>query len=93
LLQLINEALDPTFSVYKQAGVSLYMGDTSELVDDIKEQLLACGLTEPAGKLPLRLPNSSVLNSVLHVTSCEPIQHSSIWLILVLLHLHLEVEP
>lgn len=57
LLQLINEALDPTSSVYKHVRVSLYMGDNSELIDDVKEQLLAHGsvdrmllfLTGPGG--------------------------------------------
>ena len=57
LLQLVNETLDPTSSVHKQVGVSISMDDNSELVDDIKQQLIARGgrdqlllfLTGPAG--------------------------------------------
>jgi flagellar biosynthesis GTPase FlhF len=57
LLQLVNETLDPTSSVHKQVGVSISMDDNSELIDNIKQQLLARGgmdqlllfLTGPAG--------------------------------------------
>ena len=57
LLQIINETLDPASSIHKQVGVSISMEDNSELIDNIKQQLLAWGgidqlplfLTRPAG--------------------------------------------
>ena len=43
LLELLNEALDPTSSVHKQVCVAISLDINSELVYYFKEQLLACG--------------------------------------------------
>ncbi len=57
LLQFLDDALDPSSSVYKQIGLALQHTDHSDLIDEIKMQLLARGgmyqlllfLTGPAG--------------------------------------------
>ena len=57
LLELLNEALDPTSSVHRQVEVTISLDNNSEMIDNLKEQLLACGgiyqmllfLTGPAG--------------------------------------------
>ena len=41
LLELLNEALDPTSSVHRQMGIAISMDNNSELIDNLKEQLLA----------------------------------------------------
>ena len=57
LLQLLNEALNPTSSVCTHIGLTMSQDNNSVLIDDNKEQLLAQGgmdqlllfLTGPAG--------------------------------------------
>ena len=57
LLELLNEALDPTSSVHRQMGVTISLDNNSELIDNLKEQLLVhegmdqmlLFLTGPAG--------------------------------------------
>lgn len=57
LLQFLNDALDPSSLVYKQIGLALHNTNHSDLIDDIKMQLLTRGgmyqlllfLTGPAG--------------------------------------------
>jgi hypothetical protein len=40
-LQLLNEALDPTSSVCTQIGFDISLDDSSDMIDNIKEQRLA----------------------------------------------------
>ena len=57
ILKFLNDAIDPSSSVYKQIGLALHNVDHLDLIDDIKMQLLATGgmyqlllfLTGPAG--------------------------------------------
>jgi len=57
LLQFCNEALDPASSIYKHIGIAVSHDNHSELIDDVKEQLLMhegmnqllLFLTSPAG--------------------------------------------
>ena len=57
LLELLNEALDPTSSVHRQMAVAISLGNILELIDNLKEHLLARGgmdqmllfLTKPVG--------------------------------------------
>jgi hypothetical protein len=43
LLQLLNKALDPTSSVHTQIAIAISQDDNSDMIDDIREQLLARG--------------------------------------------------
>jgi len=43
LLGLLNKVLDPTLSVHRQVGIPISLDDNSKLIDNLKEQLLACG--------------------------------------------------
>ena len=57
LFELLNEVLDPTSSACRWLGMAISLKNNSELIDNLKEQLLACGgmdhmllfLTGPAG--------------------------------------------
>ena len=42
LLQFVNEALDPSSSIYKHIGIAASHDDHSKFIDDVKEQLLTC---------------------------------------------------
>jgi hypothetical protein len=43
LLELLNEALDLTSSYHRQMGVTISLDNNGELIDNLKEQLLAQG--------------------------------------------------
>jgi type II secretory pathway predicted ATPase ExeA len=43
LLRFLNEAPDPASSIYKHIGIAVSHDDHSKFIDDVKEQLLACG--------------------------------------------------
>ena len=103
LLQLVNETLDPTSSVHKQVGVSISMDDNSELIDDIKQQLLAQGgrdqlllfFTGPAGAgktTAIKAAEWFCFEFIHHATSYARIHHSSTQLTQVQVHPHLEEE-
>jgi hypothetical protein len=74
-LKLLNEALDLTLSVHRQMGVAISLDNNAELIDNLKEQLLARGESikcfsfspgwlEQARLQQSRLPNNSVTSSV-----------------------------
>ena len=68
LLELLNEALDPTSSVHRQMGVAISLDNNSELIDNLKEQLLAwewikCFSFSQARLEQARPPLSRLLNS------------------------------
>jgi hypothetical protein len=43
LLQLLNDALDPTSSVHAQIGIAISQDDNCDMIDNIREQLLVRG--------------------------------------------------